>query len=164
MNRHIISTLAFGALLLAGCDQNNTQSSQPAAAQAVYTVDAVQVDRPDPTGIVIKASGTVRTAGWTDAKLEAETNVAASDTMTYKLVATPPPKDTNVTQAMQPIEATLKVENVPPEVKTVRVVAETNQTDASLNANAPAAEPLPADNSATPAPDNSAQPPASPPQ
>ena len=160
MQLNVLSTLALGAaVLLAGCNQN----SQPSSAQAVtpkpvYTVDAVTLERPGSTAaVVIKASGTVRTSGWTDTKLEAETNASPSDTMTYTLVATPPPKDTNVTQAMQPVEATLRVDNLPPEVKTVRVIAETNQTDAAMATNA--TEPAPS----SPMPDNNAAPSEQPP-
>ena len=136
MQINVLKTLAVTALLLAGCDQNSPPSSSAPAdtPQPVYTVDSVTIEHPGDTqtAVVIKASGTVRTAGWTDAQLQAETATTSPDTIIYKLVATPPPKNTNVTQAMQPIETTLRVESIPAQVKTVRVIAETNQTDAAV--------------------------------
>lgn len=170
MRMNSIKALAFtAAMLLAGCDQSGNKSNAAAtdALQPVYTVDAVTLERPanSPSALVVKASGTVRTSGWSGGQLLPADTAGPPDTVTYKFVAVPPPKDTNSTQAAQPIDATLRIDYVAPEVKTVRVVAETNQTTANIATNeAPAktAEPAPG---ATPAttPDQSQPPVSSPP-
>ncbi|MGQ0741943.1 MAG: hypothetical protein ACT4OG_06580 [Alphaproteobacteria bacterium] len=131
--RRLISVLVFTAALSA-CDQGSAPaSSRGDGTKPVYTVDAVVLERPDNSGAVaIKASGTVRSSGWSDAKLESDPGVHTADTLTYRFVATPPPKDMNVAQAIRPVEASLRVASISPEVKTIRVVAETNRTEVTL--------------------------------
>jgi hypothetical protein len=126
MRMNSIKALAFtAAMLMAGCDQSGSKSNAAAtdALQPVYTVDAVTLERPanSPSALVVKASGTVRTSGWSGGQLLPTDTAGTPDIVTYKFVAVPPPKDTNSTQAAQPIDATLRIDYLAPEVKTVRV-------------------------------------------
>jgi hypothetical protein len=161
---NLIKALAFtAAVLLTGCDQSGNKSNAVAtdALQPVYTVDSVTLERPAdfPNALIVKASGTVRTSGWSNGQLMAAHTAVAPDTVTYKFVAVPPPKDTNSTQAAQPIDATVRLDHLAPEVKAVRVVAETNQTTSGVATNESPAPPA----TAPPALDQSQPPVSSPP-
>jgi hypothetical protein len=82
--------------------------------------------------LVIHVSGTAPSSGWTDPKLteEPENNGDAS-IKTYRLVATSPAMpDENRTPEAQ--EAELRVDSLPPEVKTIRIVSATNEISAPV--------------------------------
>ena len=134
-----LSALAIAAFAaLPGCNQSNNPSNAASAASAdgkqlVYEVDSVILQQSaSGPGMTIKASGTVRSAGWTAAELRADPKTSTGDMAAYKFVAMPPPKDKIVTQAEMAIEATLKLDKLPPNIKSVRVEAETNRTDSTL--------------------------------
>jgi hypothetical protein len=101
--------------------------------QAVYAVDSLVVTRPDdaPKVVVIKAVGSVRTGGWTEPKLEEMPDAPGSDpsVKSYRFVATSPTADTTI-QALQSVEADLRVDSLSPKVQTIRVVSETNEISA----------------------------------
>lgn len=103
------------------------------ASQAVYTVDSLVVSRPDdsPKAVVIKASGSVRTGGWTEPKLEEMPDTDDATVKSYRFVATSPTAAATV-QALQTIDADLRVDSLPPKVTTIRVVSETNEISASV--------------------------------
>ncbi len=142
-----VSTLVLAtALFVSGCDQSNNKShpaATPPGLPRVYTVDSVILERPagSPSVIVLKASGTVRTSGWTGAQLQAATTSHASGTFAYDFIATPPPKTAIVAQALLPVEAQLRLVNLPARIKTLRIAAETNQTSVPLATNAAPAAP-----------------------
>lgn len=100
---------------------------------AVYTVDSLVVGRPDdaPKAVVIKASGSVRTGGWTEPKLEEMPDTADASVKSYRFVATSPTAEAN-TQALQTVDADLRVDSLPAKVTTIRVVSETNEISASV--------------------------------
>ena len=102
-------------------------------SQAVYTVDSLVVSRPDdaPKAVVIKASGSVRTGGWTEPKLEEMPDTADASVKSYRFVATSPTAEAT-TQALQAVDADLRVDSLPPKVTTIRVVSETNEISASV--------------------------------
>ncbi len=140
-------TLTLAAvLMLAGCDQSDHQTRAGAAEakKPVYTVDSVTLERPGamPAALVVKASGTVRSSGWSKPELQPDKQPGSAGMIVYDFVALSPPKDTNAVEAEQPIDASLRIDYLPPAVKIIRVVAETNQTDAAVATNdAPTAPP-----------------------
>jgi len=101
--------------------------------QAVYAVDSLVVSRPDdaPKTVVIKANGSVRTGGWSDPKLEEMPDSDDHSVKSYRFVATSPTASATI-QALQGVEAELRVDTLPPKVKTIRVVSETNEISASV--------------------------------
>jgi hypothetical protein len=149
-------------LALAGCNRNpaeNTQSQvdatpqvQPApapapakAAQApapippstelqVQRIDSVMLSRPPnaPGSIVIRVAGTVVSPGWTEPKLSpVEDPNAAPSIKIFSLVATSPSMPEEA-RAATSVETELTVGDLPPEVKTIRVVSATNAVAAPI--------------------------------
>jgi hypothetical protein len=149
--------LAVGAtgLLLAGCNRNPAQTPASPQAPAVATpapqpaapppippatelplnsVDSVMLSRPqdEPMAIIIHVSGTAVSPGWTDAKLAEESDAGADSTVkTYKFIATSPPMP-EPNRSAQPIEAEIRVDSLPPDVKTIRIVSGTNEVSAPI--------------------------------
>jgi hypothetical protein len=160
MNPLLHRTLAIAAIALAlsGCNRNQAQNppaAQPAPAATVApapappaapppipaatelplnSVDSVMLSRPadTPAALVIHVSGTAVSLGWSDAKLAEEPdNGSDASIKTYRLVATSPemPEESRTPQA---IEAELRVEALPPDVKTIRIVSATNEISAPI--------------------------------
>ena len=140
MMRRSPFAIAFAAFaLLAACDNSSSQqqaaSNEPAAPQPgpdgstlVYTVDSVALIKTNaPGNYSILVRGSVRTGGWSNARLKPlETFAREEGMMSFTLVATPPAPDTFVTQVITPVELTMIVD-IPADVKTIRVMAETNE-------------------------------------
>jgi hypothetical protein len=85
-----------------------------------------------PMAIVIHVAGSALSPGWTDAKLVEQPDSGSDASIkTYQLVATSPamPDETRNPQA---IEAELRVESLPPEVTTIRIVSATNEIAAPI--------------------------------
>jgi hypothetical protein len=99
--------------------------------QAVYTVDELVVTHPDdqPKAVVIKVAGSVRSGGWTEPLLEEMPDAGDGTVKSYRFVATSPTAEATI-QALQRVEADLKVDSLPPKVTTIRVVSETNEISA----------------------------------
>ena len=155
---HRTLAIAAIAVALAGCNRNQAQN-QPAAEPApavttaplppqpppllpipaatelpLNTVDSVMLSRPsdEPMALVVHVLGTALSPGWTDAKLAEQPDDGADASIkTYRLVATSPatPDENRAAQAM---EAELRVESLPPEVKTIRIVSATNEISAPI--------------------------------
>jgi hypothetical protein len=85
-----------------------------------------------PMTLVIHVSGTALSPGWSDAKLAEEPdNGTDTSIKTYRLVATSPAMpDENRTA--QPMEVELRLESLPPDVKTIRIVSATNEISAPI--------------------------------
>ena len=98
------------------------------------TVDSVMLMRPQdaPMAIVIHVSGSAPTPGWTGVKLAEDTeNAAGPGIKTYKLVATSPAMpDENRTPEM--LETELRVDSLPADVMTIRIVSATNEISAPI--------------------------------
>jgi hypothetical protein len=84
-----------------------------------------------PQALVIQVSGTTPSSGWTNAHL-AEDSQSAGDpsVMTYKFVATSP--ETEQSSAPQMVEAELRIDSLPPEVKSIRVISASNEVSAPI--------------------------------
>jgi hypothetical protein len=152
----IIFAAGTTLIVLAGCNRNPAQtpaSPQAPAATApavppppapppippttelpVNSVDSVMLSRPqdEPMAIIIHVSGTAVSAGWTDAKLAEEPDGGADNSVkTYKFVATSPDMPSEDHTA-QPIEAEIRVASLSPDIKTIRIVSNTNEVSAPI--------------------------------
>ncbi len=149
--------LAFAVII--GCNRNSPPAqpqSAPAAAPApaaplpapapqpppippqaelpVSSVDSVTLNRaPDsPEALIIDVIGTVPSGGWSNPRLVEDTAASRDPSVKiYKFVATSPDQ-TSTGQTPQMVNAELRLDSVPPEVKTVRVVAGGNQISAPV--------------------------------
>ena len=84
-----------------------------------------------PMAIVIRVAGTVPSAGWTDAKLAEEPDSGDASIKTYKFVATSPEMPSE-SRAQQPIEAEIRVDALPADVTTIRIVSAMNDISAPV--------------------------------
>ena len=158
-----LNVLGVAALvvLLAGCNQDTTESQtpeQPAviadaepAAPAelppapepipsltelpVNSVDSVMLSRPAdaPNAMIIRVLGTTASGGWSLPKLEPMADGSSdASILTYQLMATSPeaPDDTNT--ASQQIETELRIDALPMDVMTIRIVSATNDISAPV--------------------------------
>jgi hypothetical protein len=142
--------LAIAALLTA-CDAPapaaKPQAPPPAAEPSappeipraevlpVYKIDSMtfEVRESMPVQLVIKARGTVRTGGWSGGELRPlQTLVAEDGVRSFTFVGTAPRSDMMVTQALSPIEATVTIPILPADVKSIRIIAETNEMTEAL--------------------------------
>lgn len=143
------STTVVGLLLLAACNDKSTNENSTTTSttddvsgadiplgteQAVHAIDSIALTylRDKPHVMMIRVTGTVRTAGWTDAKLlEIRDSTGNATVKSYRFVATSP-KMRVASRSSQPAAAMLRVESFPLNVKTVRVVAEANEISAAV--------------------------------
>src|SRR3954467_8892245 len=151
MTSKIAGLLVFAAVLAAGCnrspapEQSTVQTAPaapaapapppgvaPATELAVGTVESVMVTRPQdaPQSVIIRASGTVPSSGWTDAKLVAMDDKDPA-VRSFRFVAVSP-ADGKLAGGTEAIEAELQFDTMPPEVATIRIVAGTNEVSAFL--------------------------------
>ena len=103
-------------------------ASGQVAQKAIYEVTGIDVgvskDKPSFVTVVVK--GSARTGGWTNAQLKPLQTFAPEVGMrSFTFVATPPVGAS--TQSMAPIQATIKIDPLPADVKTIRVLSETNE-------------------------------------
>jgi len=107
----------------------------PNTEAQVSSVDSVMLSRPQdaPSAMIIRVLGTTASGGWSAPKLEpmADTGGDAS-IMSYQLVATSPEASDDANTAAAQIEAELRVDSVPAEVTTIRIVAATNEVSAPV--------------------------------
>ena len=109
-------------------------SIPPHTELPVSTVDSVMLNRaPDsPGALIIDVTGTIPSGGWTNPRLVEDTAATTDPSVrVYKLVATSPDQ-TSSDQTPQMIHAELRIDPLPPEVKTVQVVAAANQVSAPV--------------------------------
>jgi hypothetical protein len=106
----------------------------PGTEVPIASINSVMLNRSQdaPGSLVIDVSGTAPSAGWTNAHL-AEDTAANSDpsVRTYKFVATSP-KGEEQDHTQQTIEAELRVDMLPPEVKSIRVSSASNEISAPV--------------------------------
>ncbi len=98
------------------------------AQKAIYEVTGIDVglskDKPYYVTVVVK--GSARTGGWTSGQLKPLQTFAPEVGMrSFTFVATPPVAASS--QSTAPIQATIKIEQLPDDVKTIRVLSETNE-------------------------------------
>lgn len=100
-----------------------TPSVQKKQIYEILSVDVQVTPKPAAT-ITVKA--TARTGGWKDIELKPLQTFAAEVGMrSYTLVGTPPSGPS--TQALSPVSVTITLDPLPADVKTIRVLGETNE-------------------------------------
>ena len=157
-HRTLVSSAIALTFVLSGCNRNSAQQNQPAPQPApavkaapvppapppestpaatelpLKSVDSVMLSRPTdaPTALIIHVLGSAVSPGWTDAKLtEDPDNASDAGIKTYRLVATSPAMP-DEKRTPQPMEAELRVDSLPPEVKSIRIVSGTNEISAPI--------------------------------
>ena len=119
----------------ASADAANTPAPIPPLSEVqVDKVTSVMLSRPPnaPDSIIIHVAGAVVSAGWTEVKLvPVEDPSAVPNVRIFSFVATSPamPDDARRTEI---VEAELRVDMVPAEVRTIRVVSATNMVSAPI--------------------------------
>jgi hypothetical protein len=107
----------------------------PATETQVNSVDSVMLSRPTdaPNAMIIRVLGTTASSGWTLPKLEpmAEGGSDAS-IMSYQFVATSPEATDDGNTAPEQVLTELRVDLLPPEVTTIRIVSATNEVSAPV--------------------------------
>ena len=103
--------------------------SQPAPGQAtiyeVLTID-IAILKKNPAAAQITVKGTARTGGWSKVELKPLQSVSPETGMrSFTLVGQPP--SGFATQVLTPISATFTIDPLPDDVKTIRVLSETNE-------------------------------------
>lgn len=91
----------------------------------VLSVD-VQLNDRNPPFVIVTVKGTTRTGGWKNIELHPLQTFAPEVGMrSFTLVGTPPSGVS--TQAITPVNMTIRIDPLPDGVKTIRVLAETNE-------------------------------------
>ena len=150
------------ALALTGCNQNSAetetsesppapvasaepQAPPPPAVEApapippstevqVNSIDSVMLSRPQdaPNAMIIRVLGTTVSGGWSLPKLEPMDAGTDASILSYQLVATSPEATDDTNTAPAQVEAELRVDSLPADVTTIRVVAATNDVSAPV--------------------------------
>ncbi len=102
----------------------------PASTQKKTLFEIVSIDvqigerQPPFANVIVK--GVARTGGWKNVELEPLPTFAKEVGMrSFKLVGTSP--DGPATQALTPVTASIRIDPIPDDVKTIRVLGETNE-------------------------------------
>jgi hypothetical protein len=102
-----------------------TTTAQKKTILEIRSVD-IQIAERKPPFITVTVRGTTKTGGWKDFELRPLPTLAKEVGMlSYTLVATPP--SGVATQVLTPVIATMKIDPIPDDVKTIRVLGETNE-------------------------------------
>ncbi len=155
-----VSAVMLALLLAAGCDNQSQTKTADATAKpptagnetqpppsslppieegkelpyvAVYTVNSVDVAvlERNPAALEIRVKGTARTGGWTEVHLnQLSPPQIGMGEVGFTLVASAP--EGPATQALTPVETTFVLDPLPPDVKRVRVFAETNEVSVDI--------------------------------
>jgi hypothetical protein len=122
-DREMRSFIAVFVLSLLAASPADAAASK---AQLIYKVDHASVSI-EGRKMIVNASGAVNTGGWENPKLHVkEVRIPESDTLVIEFVATPPPKDAVVIQALLPVTATLTAALAPYGTTQIKIIAESN--------------------------------------
>jgi hypothetical protein len=101
----------------------------------VNSIDSVMLSRPQdaPNAMIIRVLGTTVSGGWSVPKLEPMADAGPdASILSYQFVATSPEANDDTNTAPEQVEAELRVDSLPAEVTTIRVVAATNEVAAPV--------------------------------
>lgn len=107
----------------------------PATEMPVSTVDSVMLSRPQdaPSAMIIRVLGTAASGGWTLPKLQPITDAGTdASIVSYQFIATSPEASDDANTAAEQLETELRVDALPPEVMTIRIVSATNEISAPV--------------------------------
>ncbi len=106
----------------------------PGTESPVASINSIMLNRPQdaPGSLVIDVTGTTASAGWTNPHL-AEDGEAAEDpsVKTYKFVATSPETEAQ-NPSPQMVDTELRLDALPPAVKSIRVISAGNEISAPV--------------------------------
>jgi hypothetical protein len=86
-----------------------------------------------PGAMIIRVLGTAASNGWSLPKLEPMVEEGSdASIVSYKFVATSPEASDDLNTAAEQIETELRVDALPPEVTTIRIVSATNDISAPV--------------------------------
>lgn len=107
-------------------------ASAPAMAHGklVLKVDSVSANWRH-HALVVVAKGAVKSGGWDNPRLRI--GKAGGGVLTVRFVATPPARDETVIQALVPVAATLTAAIHTDSVRSIKVVAETNEVSVPVD-------------------------------
>lgn len=92
----------------------------------MLSVDVSVNDKANPPSAVVTVKGTSRTGGWKNVELRPLQTFAPEVGMrSFTLVGTPP--SGFATQALSPVSVTITITPLPADVKTIRVLSESNE-------------------------------------
>jgi len=107
----------------------------PSTELPVNSVDSVMLSRPQdaPAAMIIRVLGTAASSGWSLPKLEPMADAGSDASVaSYQFVATSPEASDDANTAAEQIETELRVEALPPDVTTIRIVSATNEVSAPV--------------------------------
>ena len=107
----------------------------PMTEMAVNSVDSVMLSRPEdaPSALVIRVLGTAASNGWSLPRLEPVTDAGTdASIVSYQFVATSPETSDEPSTVAAQLETELRVDTLPPEVMTIRIVSATNEISAPV--------------------------------
>jgi hypothetical protein len=102
-----------------------------AGLKPIFKVDSAAVSIKGDQMTII-AAGAVSTGGWGKARLRVKPHKPEASELDFEFVASPPPSDETVIQALVPLTVTLTTRLPPRGVTEIRVDAQTNSTTADI--------------------------------
>lgn len=106
----------------------------PGTEVPLASLNSVMLNRPQdaPESLIIDVSGAAPSAGWTNPRLVEDTDTNSDPSVkTYKFVATSPQGEEQ-DHTQQTVEAELRVDSLPAEVKSIRVTSASNEISAPV--------------------------------
>lgn len=100
----------------------------------VASIDSVMLNRPAdaPGALVIDVTATVPSSDWTNPHLIEDTGSKDPAVRIYKFVATSPSSEAAETMP-QMLDTELRIDSLPPEVRSIRIVSAGNQVSAPVS-------------------------------
>ena len=106
----------------------------PGTEVPLASLNSVMLNRPQdaPESLIIDVAGAAPSAGWTNPRLVEDTDTNSDPSVkTYKFVATSPQGEEQ-DHTQQTVEAELRVDSLPAEVKSIRVTSASNEISAPV--------------------------------
>jgi hypothetical protein len=107
--------------------------AQSPAATMVLKADNVTVTVTPKHRLVIIATGAVRSGGWSNPQLRAAKRGDDPYTLVFDLVATPPPANAIVIEAIMPVQASETIAMPPSSITQIKVDSETGSATATID-------------------------------
>ena len=106
----------------------------PGTEAPVASINSIMLNRPPdaPASLIIDVTGTTASAGWSNPHLAEDTEAGSDPSVkSYRFVATSPATESR-DQTPQMVDTELRVDSLPPEVKSIRVISAGNEISAPI--------------------------------
>jgi hypothetical protein len=106
----------------------------PGTEVPVASINSIMLNRPQdaPGSLIVDVTGTTASAGWTNPHLSEDSEAAEDPAVkTYKFVATSPQTEAP-NPSPQMVDTELRVDTLPLEVKSIRVISASNEISAPV--------------------------------